>query len=163
MEPYGTAIFCDDIRFEQQGTVSLIGCYGGDLIVSGGFPVQLPKLCIFIQLKMPPDTHTGTPILVKVFLPGAKDGAPSFEHLMPPIPSAVLDAIGKPSDDQDIQRMIGLSFPLIYSPFVIQEQGNIKVRLLLGDKIIKIGVLKVMDASTQNAPIPSPTVSPPPS
>jgi len=40
-------IYCDDIRTEIANKISLIGIYGGDMIVSS-FPAVLPKLCIVI-------------------------------------------------------------------------------------------------------------------
>lgn len=37
--------FCDDIRQEISGKVSLIGLYGSHMFVDG-FPVRLPRLCV---------------------------------------------------------------------------------------------------------------------
>lgn len=46
------AVFCDDIRQEVGGKVSLMGCYQGDLLVSF-MPVALPKLCVFATISTP--------------------------------------------------------------------------------------------------------------
>lgn len=42
-----SAIFCDDIRHEINGKVSLIGCYSGLMYVQS-FPANLPKLCVHV-------------------------------------------------------------------------------------------------------------------
>lgn len=46
------AVFCDDIRQEVGGKVSLMGCYQGDLFVPF-MPVALPKLCVFVTVSTP--------------------------------------------------------------------------------------------------------------
>lgn len=43
------SILCDDIREEKGNKLSLMGMYGGDVIVND-FPSILPKLCLFVQL-----------------------------------------------------------------------------------------------------------------
>jgi len=47
-------IFCDDIRLETSGKVSLIGCYGPTLLAKD-LPIRLPKLCAQIELRWPID------------------------------------------------------------------------------------------------------------
>lgn len=46
--------FCDDIRFELGGKTSLIGVYGGELLVKS-FPTSLPKLCVAAFMATPVD------------------------------------------------------------------------------------------------------------
>jgi hypothetical protein len=51
---FAHAIFCDDIRREAQGKVSLIGVIDtGKLIIHGDFPVTLPKLCVYLTVNTP--------------------------------------------------------------------------------------------------------------
>jgi hypothetical protein len=45
-------VFCDDIRQEVHGKISLIGCYSGSMLVAE-FPVTLPKLCAHVRLITP--------------------------------------------------------------------------------------------------------------
>ncbi|KRA51820.1 hypothetical protein [Pseudoxanthomonas sp. Root630] len=42
-------IFCDDIREEVNGKISLVGCYTGGMQVES-FPATLPKLCVFVRV-----------------------------------------------------------------------------------------------------------------
>jgi hypothetical protein len=47
-------IFCDDIRQEIGGKLSLIGIYSGALFVPA-FPATLPKLCLLVKVLTPAD------------------------------------------------------------------------------------------------------------
>lgn len=64
-----TATFCDDIRHEIGGKISLIGCYAGDMIVPV-FPITLPKLCLHFTLTTRLDTPFHGPITVSIFQSG---------------------------------------------------------------------------------------------
>ncbi|MEO3879295.1 DUF6941 family protein [Rheinheimera fenheensis] len=52
MKPNITVLFCDDIRHELGGKVSLMGVYGSHLLVHT-LPVQLPKLAVHFNIEMP--------------------------------------------------------------------------------------------------------------
>ncbi len=43
--------FCEDIRFELRGMVSLIGLISGRLVVNRDPPLVLPKLGLFIEVR----------------------------------------------------------------------------------------------------------------
>ncbi|MET4160496.1 hypothetical protein ABIE61_000310 [Marinobacterium sp. MBR-111] len=45
-------LFCDDIRQEISGKVSLIGMYGTHMYVPV-MPIKLPKLCVHFSLRFP--------------------------------------------------------------------------------------------------------------
>ncbi|MDU9399028.1 DUF6941 family protein [Pseudomonas sp. zfem003] len=49
---FATSLFCDDIRQEVNGKLSLIGVYQGVLYVSA-FPATLPKICFIIHIHSP--------------------------------------------------------------------------------------------------------------
>lgn len=53
MSRYLHATFCDDIRHEIGGKISLVGCYSDKLLVSE-FPQRLPKLCAQVLLATEP-------------------------------------------------------------------------------------------------------------
>jgi hypothetical protein len=60
-----TTIFCDDIRHEINGKVSLMGMYRGEMFVPD-FPITLPKICAFFELRLPPDFSTRTDAIITV-------------------------------------------------------------------------------------------------
>ncbi|OJX68065.1 hypothetical protein [Magnetospirillum sp. 64-120] len=47
-------VYCDDIRFEQQGKVSIIGTFGGAVLLPA-YPATLPKLCVVVSVMIPLD------------------------------------------------------------------------------------------------------------
>ena len=49
MTRYVHATYCDDIRQEVGGKLTLVGVYNGSLLVPS-FPVVLPKLCLALQV-----------------------------------------------------------------------------------------------------------------
>lgn len=59
MTPFLSTIYCDDIRQEVGGKLSLIGVYNGVLLVPQ-FPVTLPKLWIMATCVMPIDQSPKT-------------------------------------------------------------------------------------------------------
>jgi hypothetical protein len=143
MEPYGITIFCDDIRFEQQGTLSLVGCYGADLNVFPEFPVPLPKFCFFIQLRIPAAAKYYKTLKIVIYLPGDEEGRPTFVQELPNPPEESVGAPSGPVKDDGAQPILAINYPIIMTPFLLRKEGQIKVRALLDDKIIRIGTLKI--------------------
>jgi len=76
--PYGTTIFCDDIRLEASGKVTLVGVYIGDLIVLGTLPTTLPKFAMRILYTERPQESTD-PVELRIFFPGDDDATPSIK------------------------------------------------------------------------------------
>lgn len=46
-----STVFCDDIRHEIGGKLSLIGCYG-ETVSLPQLPASIPKLCVFFVLNL---------------------------------------------------------------------------------------------------------------
>ena len=70
MELLGITIFCDDIRFEHNGKITLVGCYGPEMLISDPLPVVLPRLGMLVQLRMPAGSSSPSQILV--YMPDLK-------------------------------------------------------------------------------------------
>lgn len=59
-------VFCDDIRYELGGKITLVGTFAG-IIVVPSFPVLIPRLSVCVSVAMP----IGNPpksLAIKVFL-----------------------------------------------------------------------------------------------
>jgi len=52
--PFGYAIFCDDVRFENTGKQIYIGVYTHEMVIPSGFPVRLRSLAIIASLAERP-------------------------------------------------------------------------------------------------------------
>jgi len=52
---YIHTLFCDDVRYESNGKVTLVGAYQGGLNIQGHTPVTLARICIMITAQTPSD------------------------------------------------------------------------------------------------------------
>lgn len=147
MDPFATAIFCDDIRFETANKVSLIGTYGYELILFGSFPSVLPKLGIFSSLRFP-KTQSINGVRLLVYFPGDAESEPGHTQELP----IKLDPSDFPMPDlseyPDPGEYYGFNHPFLFSPVVIKQSGYIRVRALVGGERIKVGSLKVREAQS---------------
>ncbi len=106
------ATFCDDVRQEVGNKVSLIGCYGSDLIVEG-FPAVLPKLFIYVQAVTPLDT-----MFSNLKLRTDLNGDTIAELNVP------CDLLNKPRDEAKNFKALAI---MSFSPLVITEPSTLKV------------------------------------
>lgn len=138
-EVYGNVTFCDDIRIELDGRVSLIGCFVGEIIFPGQFPLTVPKLGINIQFFELPESEKKN-LFLEVLFPGDSDLQPSF---VSQIDVANLTDKTNASNltDQDTRRCV--SFNLVLSPVNIRQEGYIRARVKKGQNIYRIGRVRV--------------------
>jgi sensor histidine kinase YesM len=52
-EPFGITTFCDDIRYEVNGKMTLVGCYLSGLNFTGPPPGMLPTFAALVSLRIP--------------------------------------------------------------------------------------------------------------
>jgi hypothetical protein len=141
MEPYGTTIFCDDIRDELGGKLSLIGVYGPDLIIDAPFPALLPKLGILVNARIPID-RTISGLRLIIYAPGDADNVPSVDTELPWHPPNTAQELGDPPFPDAVVSH-NFAGRLLLSPFVIKEEGYVRVRLICGDETIRVGALQI--------------------
>jgi hypothetical protein len=160
---WGFSLFCDDIRAEVGGKMSVMGIYQADMVFppSVEFPILIPKFCILIKYYELKDAFNDD-IIMRVYMPGDAKGAPS---LALPFPRTQLNTDTPPPYplDDDQERIFNLTFPLAVAPFQINQAGFIKVRAVCGSTITNLGSLMVRVArSDEQIPSFSPSaVSPP--
>jgi hypothetical protein len=156
--PLGISTFCDDIRFELHNKFSLIGCYVGEMVLFQPPPLVLPKLGIVVSARLP---FERTPdIKLRVFMPGDADDKPSIEHEIAKEEqqefdkTQILEEI-KTKDITDAEPHRLLVFPLTLTSPVIPQTGHIKVRLVYGSQIVRVGSLRVSYKQPDKTPEPS--------
>ena len=140
MELLGITIFCDDIRFEHNGKITLVGCYGPEMLISDPLPVVLPRLGMLVQLRMPAGSSSPSQILV--YMPDSKDDQPAVVSEIGP-PNADNIERSKQPPGSDIVPLLATNVPILLGPLLISSEGLIKVRVKCEDKIIKCGTLKI--------------------
>ena len=144
--PYGYTLFCDDIRQEVSGQVTLVGVYGADLITSAPFPATLPKLGLRITYLEKPGEST-EPVEIRIYLPGNADGEPA--HRLP-LPADFRSMASAPHPSLSDPFLIAAVLHAEISPLLLQQEGEIKVRIHRGDRgEIRLGALRVHTRQVQ--------------
>lgn len=147
--PYGSVIFCDDIRDEIGGKTTLVGCYTTEIVVNTDFPVTLPKFGIACRLVF--DKFEGSRIAdIIVVMPDQTVESASITVKVPLDAEAIVQS-GLVASDPDHPRYLFL-YNLIGGPFRIQQPGMIQVFLRDQDRTIRIGVVRARKAANDEAP-----------
>jgi hypothetical protein len=139
----GYTIFCDDIRFEQDGKVTLVGMYHGVMIIRAAeFPITIPKFAlsvVFTQRK----TIFERKLFMRVSLPGDKDEEPSFiVEIEPPAEMPIAGNSDRPN--------ISARANLIMSPLTIAAPGKMKVGIERRGELHPVGTLEIQGTITSS-------------
>ena len=139
--PSGYTIFCDDIRHELAGKTTLVGTYSGELIAYGEGSVTIPQLCLLMILRDDPATFPKA-LSFRVFRQ-----ASTRELLLEAnvdVPSAPKDALQPgPFADADSIKFVEARLEARFTPFVVTEPCQLKVRVFSGDDEIRLGALNI--------------------
>jgi hypothetical protein len=137
----GFVTFCDDIRQELGGKITLVGCYIGEMTVHGQAPAKLAKLGLQAKLVFPAETAPRK-IDVRVdFVPGDKTlfeatlDIPEAEH------KKALERV-EPDGTGD-EPQFGLVQHTILTPLEIPGEGRIRVRAVVDGETVKLGSLRI--------------------
>lgn len=137
----GFATFCDDIRQEVGGKITLVGCYTGEMTVHGEAPATLAKLGFQARLVFPAQIAPKK-IDVRVdFVPGdetlfeATLNIPEGEHKK---------ALGRvePDGTGDEAQFVLIQHTIL-SPLEIPREGRIRVRAVVDGETVKLGSLRI--------------------
>jgi hypothetical protein len=146
---FGNAIFCEDIRLEMGGKITLVGCYSGEMLIHTEFPFVFPKFCVFVTYWQHRD-HVKLPIKFYIFVPGDSEDKPSIEFGISDEEAAKALAISKDATKKSgIEPMFAtVTAPVGLVNFTLTQPGSILVRAVHGDKLIRLGRLQVRLVST---------------
>jgi hypothetical protein len=136
--PLGTAIFCDDIREEVRGKVSLIGVYSGVLTIAAPLPILLPRFCIRVTYLERPG-ESDEPVEIRVYLPHDDDVA----TVRQPLDMGTLRKSVPPAPFEGSERFLTSVVHVELSPFPIQKAGLVRVRAYRGDLEVRLGSLEI--------------------
>ena len=144
-QSWGTTIFCEDIRAEIGGKITLVGIYTGELISQAPFPLVLPKFGFWINYFEVPRSMSGDGKLY-ISLPG--DPKPSIESdiLMEQFRSQ--GGHKADTDDPEVDLWNRLLMPIVVAPLVLKEPGRMLVRLHFGETVIRLGALPIKGPPT---------------
>jgi hypothetical protein len=148
--PFGYTIFCDDVRQENNGKFLYIGVYTTEMIIYGQPPGLLPTFAAIVHYAERADEQGDDIISLKMFVPGMDQPISEL-----PVDPAAMKSVPLPPPLEVEDRIIRASIPLKFSPFVIPQEGLIKVRAYRGEDEIRLGTLQV-----KFQPIPQPESAP---
>lgn len=138
--PGGFVTFCDDIRHEVTGKITLVGTYHGQLDVMGKAPVVLGQLCVLIDFRFTPDSLPMSPKIL-VFRSDEIEPIFSVESHIPATEETLFE------DILDIEggsiRFHQMIVPVQLQGLAVNESFRLKVRAFVGDDEIRLGSLKV--------------------
>jgi hypothetical protein len=133
----GYTIFCDDIRREDNGKYFFIGVYFGEMIISPKLPIVLPTFVAFVNYRVSPG-ETAAPVVAKLFVPGSDEAIAAVD-----VPIGEMTQSAAPIVGEDTSATISTLIPIRLSPFVVEQEGLIKVRAYRGGEEIRLGALRV--------------------
>lgn len=136
---FGRVVFCDDIRTEIDGKITLVGCYSADMVFPAPFPALLAKLGLYIQFFEKPD-EVSEKLKLEIFFPGDSKDTPSMVSEIPQI-EVLLPKEVSATRDADTRKVT--SFNFVLSPVNITQEGYIRVQLSKGEDVYRIGRIKV--------------------
>jgi len=144
---YGFTLFCDDIRQEIGEKTTFVGTYLAKLIVHQPFPLTLPKFGIALTYFEKVGTCSEK-VRFRIFFPGDPPEKPAIEGDIPmddlrgtPWTGPNIDAKDYGPEGPNPLHRVDLRFLL--APVVLKQKGLIKVRIMLGDELIRLGALEI--------------------
>jgi hypothetical protein len=141
--PFAVTTFCDDIRYELQNKISLVGIYGGDMISAIPAPFVLPRFGVFLQFRMPVERIPS--IDVSMFMPDATEpffaqqifqGEEEFK------PSEEFEAEIKKIPDAMPARLFNI--PFLFNSLTIPATGILRIRLMYGSERVRADSLRII-------------------
>jgi hypothetical protein len=164
LTPYGSTVFCDDLRQEDNGKIFLIGVYN-QLMYVPQMPFVAPRLFFRITFYEK-NIECGLPLQFKVFLPGATPEQPALTFDVPAtdriVPSEeeierVRKELAKDSGEGwEVPEVYRISmYNLFLSPFVVERPGPIRVRGFHGENMIRLGSMSVLLRPSAESPAES--------
>lgn len=139
--PNGHATFCDDVRQEIGGKITIVGVYGGELTAYGEAPIALPQLHVLVAFRNAPKDESYS-LKIVVTMNGTADGVKVLSSSDIEIPAPEKDLIPPPIDEHSTPFM-ELSNAVRLSPLILTEPCTITARAYLGDDEIRLGSLRV--------------------
>lgn len=142
-EAYGTTTFCDDIRHEVNGKLTLVGCYSGSLNFSGPAPGALPTFAALVNLRVPTNIQFAV-ISLRVTKIEADEETIIFDKDFekPDEHNAVAPAFTDDTNEEG--SVFFIAFPCQLTPLKFSKSGQIRVRAYLDDcREIHLGTLSV--------------------
>lgn len=140
MKCHGHTVFCDDIRHETNGKLSLIGCYMGTMNVLNSAPTQIPLFSALISLSIPRSLDFEK-VKIWVEQETSSSSATIFELTLESneVRAGLLNG-------EEALDFIGIQIPCQWSPFSINSDEKVKARAYVDEELVNLGALQIKTA-----------------
>jgi hypothetical protein len=138
--PGGFVTFCDDIRHEVTGKMTLVGTYQSQINVMGNSPVVLAQLCVLIDFRFMPNSLPISP-KISVFRSDEAEPIFSMEAQIPVNEETLFEET--PDIEDGSVRFHQMVVPVQLQGIAVSDSFRLKVRAFVGDDEIRLGSLKV--------------------
>lgn len=136
-------MFCDDIRHEVTGKMTLVGCYQADMNFNGAAPGILPTFAALVNIRVPISIEFKT-LTLRVIKETGDEAVEIFKSDASISDEDRLKALGRQDGSSDETLVASLSIPIQWSLLEFSQAGTLKVRAYLdGKNEIHAGRLKV--------------------
>lgn len=141
-EAYGVTVFCDDIRHEINGKMTLVGCYSSELNFSGPAPGVLPTFAALVSLRFPRE-ESFEKLNLSVTKIEAGELTEIFAAETEIAPEAFLDDGAKVEENID-DKVLSVVVPIQWTPLVFSGPAFLRVRARLDTgQEVRAGSLKI--------------------
>ena len=137
--PSGYTIFCDDLRQEVSGKVTIVGAYSGGMQIVAEGPISLPRFAAMVLLWTDPAAPRKGLVLKLMFETddGEIEEVFSADFSAEQLGTATLDPQGS-TDHIELRSMVQLA------NVQISRSGRFKVRFYDQSDEIRVGTLRVL-------------------
>jgi len=136
-------LFCEDIRQEVSGQVSLVGILPDGLHLPG-IPGMIPKLGMYVRAHIPVDLEPTT-AYIYVFGPDTERTlVAQFDPEMIHRAQSEARAMGLP-----IAGVINL---ITASPFTVEKEGRLSIEMDWGEERLYLGNISIKDVNQSSEP-----------
>lgn len=145
---YGITMFCDDIRHEVNGKLTLVGCYSSELNFTGPPPGVLPTFAALVHLRFPQETTFET-LDLSVIKVEEEETSQIFSSQTKVSQDAFLDKSDAKEDNQS-DKVLSVVVPIQWAPLVFSGPALLRVRAKLDSGVeVRAGSL-VINFPTEN-------------
>jgi len=138
--PNGHVIFCDDVRYELNNKVTLVGIYGTEMLLFGDAPLTLTGLRAVVDFKIDPES---APLhgVIKIIKSGSEEVLCQQDFAFPEAQDELANFPIHPEEFQ--QADTGLNVHFLIGNVLIDEPCRLKVRAFVGTDEIRLGSLNI--------------------
>lgn len=154
--PSGFVVYCDDIRQEVGGKITLVGAYADEMTIFEVAPVVLPQLRALVVCRFPPNSPpNGARVKVIYTRKGEEDVTLLDADLGvdydndEPIEEPLTDETSNGPDTfsfGELRTLISLNGIRILGP------GFVRTRIMIGEDEVRLGALEVKLQPTSESP-----------